>query len=71
MQGALLLMQVNVRAGQGSGQWAGFDRDKWHKGRLLAILRGKDGVRKTLDFSSIVRTGHQTQTGYFTLRVFF
>lgn len=53
----MLCLQVTVQASEGRGQWAGFEREEWQKGRLLAMLRGKDGVRKTLDFTSIVRTG--------------
>lgn len=50
-------LQVYVQAKEGRGCWAGFQRDEWHKGRLLALLRGKDGVHKTLDFRSVTRTG--------------
>ena len=48
---------MEVQAGEGSGRWAGFERDEWLKERLLAKLRGKEAVRKTLDFSSCTRTG--------------
>lgn len=50
-------LQVIMRIGDGRGQWAGFEREEWNKGRFLTLMRGKDGVRKVLECACTVSTG--------------
>jgi len=39
------------------GQWAGFEKDDWRKSGLRSMLRGRSGVRKTLEATTYLRTG--------------
>ena len=39
------------------GQWAGFEQDEWRRSGLRSMLRGKSGVRKTLDVTTTQRQG--------------
>ena len=43
------------------GQWPGFEKDDWKKGGLRSMLRGRSGVRKTLDVTTFLRTGEFPQ----------
>ena len=48
-------------AAEAPGQWAGFEQDEWRKSGLRSMLRGKGGVRKTLDVMTTQRTGKPHQ----------
>ena len=41
------------------GQWAGFEKEEWRKSGLRSMLRGRSGVRKTLDVTTFLRTGER------------
>ena len=42
----------------GRGQWAGFEKEEWRKSGLRSMLRGRGGVRRTLDVTTFQRTGN-------------
>ena len=42
------------------GHWAGFEKDDWRKSGLRSMLRGRGGVRKTLDVTTYQRAGNCT-----------